>query len=65
MRCEVLMAFEASPQRAVGRSCVVVSGGPAVGASGGASEVRARCERKKLEKAGETVVRRESVALSQ
>ena len=51
MRCEVLMAFEASPQRAVGRSCVVVSGGPV--------------ERQKLEKAGETVVRRESVALSQ
>lgn len=50
VRCEVLMAFEASPQRAVGRSCVVVSGGPV--------------ERQKLEKAGETVVR-ESVALSQ
>ena len=30
---EVLMAFEASPQRAVGRSCVVVSGGPVERAS--------------------------------
>jgi hypothetical protein len=51
------MAFEASPQRAVGRSCVVVTSRQ--WRTGGASE------RKKLVEAGETVVRRESVALSQ
>lgn len=48
------MAFEASPQRAVGRSCVVVSGGPVE-----------RASERNLEESGETVVRRESVALSQ
>lgn len=52
------MAFEASPQRAVGRSCVVVTS-----VADRWSE-RAISERN-LEESGETVVRRESVALSQ
>ena len=53
------MAFEASPQRAVGRSCVAV-----VTSVADRWSERAISERN-LEESGETVVRRESVALSQ